>query len=64
MSGVFNRLVPAPVTAEPRETAGSGRLRLGFKAALLVGSAVLPATGVVGEGHRVAWGGGHHLRRR
>lgn len=49
MSGVFNRLVPAPVTAEPRETTGSGRLRLGFKAALLVGSAVLPATGAMAQ---------------
>lgn len=49
MSGVFNRLVPASVTAEPRETTGSGRLRLGLKAALLVGSAVLPATGAMAQ---------------
>jgi outer membrane receptor protein involved in Fe transport len=49
MSGVFNRLVPASITAEPRETTGSGRLRLGLKAALLVGSAVLPATGAMAQ---------------
>jgi outer membrane receptor protein involved in Fe transport len=49
MSGVFNRLVPASVAAEPRETTGGGRLRLGFKAALLVGSAVLPATGAIAQ---------------
>jgi outer membrane receptor protein involved in Fe transport len=49
MSGVFNRLVPASITAEPREMTGSGRLRLGLKAALLVGSAVLPATGAMAQ---------------
>jgi len=49
MSGVFNRLVPASITAEPRETTGSGRLRLGLKAALLVGSAILPATGAMAQ---------------
>ncbi|WP_084238966.1 TonB-dependent receptor domain-containing protein [Sphingomonas asaccharolytica] len=49
MSGVFNRLVPASITAVPRETTGSGRLRLGLKAALLVGSAVLPATGAMAQ---------------
>jgi len=49
MSGVFDRFVPACVTAEQRETTGSGRLRLGFKAALLVGSAILPVTGAMAQ---------------
>ncbi|WP_084250355.1 TonB-dependent receptor domain-containing protein [Sphingomonas mali] len=49
MSGVFDRFVTACVTAEQRGTTGSGRLRLGFKAALLVGSAILPATGAMAQ---------------
>lgn len=49
MSGVFDRFVAACVTAEQRGTTGSGRLRLGFKAALLVGSAILPATGAMAQ---------------
>lgn len=49
MSGVFGRFVTARVTAEQREATGGGRLRLGFKAALLVGSAILPATGAMAQ---------------
>lgn len=49
MSGVFDRFVTACVTAEQRETTGSGRLRLGVKAALLVGTAILPLTGAMAQ---------------
>jgi outer membrane receptor protein involved in Fe transport len=49
MAGVFDRFVPACITAEQRETTGSGRLRLGLKAALLVGSAILPVTGAMAQ---------------
>jgi outer membrane receptor protein involved in Fe transport len=49
MSGVFDRFVPASVAAEQREMTGSGRLRLGFKAALLVGSAAFPLSGAMAQ---------------
>jgi outer membrane receptor protein involved in Fe transport len=49
MAGVFDRFVPACITAEQRETTGGGRLRLGLKAALLVGSAILPVTGAMAQ---------------
>ena len=49
MSGVFGRFVSVPVTAEQRETLGNGRLRLGVKAALLVGSAAFPLSGAMAQ---------------
>jgi outer membrane receptor protein involved in Fe transport len=49
MSGVFGRFGSVPVKAEQGETAVKARRRLGFKAALLVSSAIFPLTGAMAQ---------------